>query len=33
MLLAQGMEAFRRWFPDREPPAEVMRAALDAALR
>ena len=33
MLLAQGMEAFRRWFPDREPPADVMRAALDAALR
>jgi shikimate dehydrogenase len=33
MLLAQGMEAFRRWFPDRDPPAEVMKAALDAALR
>lgn len=33
MLLAQGVEAFRRWFPDRDPPVEVMRAALDAALR
>ena len=33
MLLAQGVEAFRRWYPDRNPPVEVMRAALDAALR
>ena len=33
MLLAQGVEAFRRWYPDRDPPVEVMRAALDGALR
>ncbi|MEZ4587816.1 MAG: hypothetical protein R2909_15625 [Gemmatimonadales bacterium] len=28
VLLAQGVEAFRRWFPEVDPPAEVMRAAL-----
>lgn len=32
MLLAQGVAAFRRWFPRREPPVEVMRAALRDAL-
>lgn len=32
MLLAQGVAAFRRWFPRREPPVEVMRAALREAL-
>lgn len=33
MLLAQGAAAFRRWFPDEDPPVEVMRAALNDALR
>jgi shikimate dehydrogenase len=33
MLLAQGIAAFRRWFPDLEPPVDVMRAAVHAALR
>lgn len=33
VLLAQGVEAFRRWLPKVSPPREVMRAALDAALR
>lgn len=33
MLLAQGIAAFRRWYPDIEPPTEVMRAALHDALR
>lgn len=32
MLLGQGVAAFRRWFPRREPPVEVMRAALREAL-
>ena len=32
MLLAQGAAAFERWFPGREAPAEVMRAAVAAAL-
>lgn len=33
MLLAQGVAAFRRWYPDIAPPVDVMRAALDDALR
>jgi shikimate dehydrogenase len=32
VLLAQGAEAFRCWFPGNEPPTEVMRAALESAL-
>ena len=32
MLLAQGVAAFRCWFPRREPPVEVMRAALHEVL-
>jgi shikimate dehydrogenase len=33
MLVAQGAVAFERWFPGRPAPVEVMRAAVDAALR
>jgi shikimate dehydrogenase len=33
MLVAQGAAAFRRWFPDEDPPTEVMRAAVNDALR
>ena len=33
MLLGQGVAAFRRWFPRHEPPMEVMRAAVERALR
>ena len=33
MLVAQGAAAFRRWFPDEDPPVEVMRAAVNDALR
>jgi shikimate dehydrogenase len=33
MLVAQGASAFRRWFPDEDPPTEVMRAAVNEALR
>jgi shikimate dehydrogenase len=33
MLVAQGAAAFRRWFPDEDPPREVMRAAVNDALR
>ena len=33
MLVAQGAQAFRRWFPEEEPPIEVMRAAVNDALR
>jgi shikimate dehydrogenase len=33
MLVAQGAAAFERWFPGRPAPVEVMRAAVDAALR
>lgn len=32
VLLGQGVAAFRRWFPEVEPPAEIMRAALRAGL-
>jgi len=33
MLVAQGAQSFRRWFPDEEPPIEVMKAAVNDALR
>lgn len=33
MLVAQGAAAFRRWFPGEDPPVEVMRAAVNDALR
>jgi shikimate dehydrogenase len=33
MLVAQGAAAFECWFPDKRAPVEVMRAAVDAALR
>ena len=33
MLVAQGAAAFQRWFPDKPAPVEVMRAAVNAALR
>jgi len=33
MLVAQGAAAFRLWFPDEDPPVEVMRAAVNDALR
>jgi shikimate dehydrogenase len=33
MLVAQGAAAFERWFPDQDAPIEVMRAAVNAALR
>jgi shikimate dehydrogenase len=33
MLVAQGAAAFERWFPGKPAPVEVMRAAVNAALR
>ena len=33
MLVAQGAAAFECWFPGKRAPAEVMRAAVNAALR
>ena len=33
LLIAQGVAAFRRWYPDTAPPVEVMRAAVHGALR
>jgi shikimate dehydrogenase len=33
MLVAQGAAAFERWFPEERAPAEVMQAAVNAALR
>jgi shikimate dehydrogenase len=33
MLVAQGAAAFERWFPGKRAPVEVMRAAVNAALR
>jgi shikimate dehydrogenase len=33
MLVAQGAAAFERWFPGKRAPVEVMRAAVDGALR
>ena len=32
VLLGQGVESFRRWFPGIDPPVEVMRAALRECL-
>ena len=32
-LVAQGAAAFRCWFPDCDPPVEVMRAVVNARLR
>jgi shikimate dehydrogenase len=33
VLVAQGAAAFQRWFPRKPAPVEVMRAAVNAALR
>jgi shikimate dehydrogenase len=33
MLVAQGAAAFERWFPHKRAPVEVMRAAVNVALR
>jgi shikimate 5-dehydrogenase len=33
MLVAQGAAAFERWFPAKRAPVEVMRAAVNVALR
>lgn len=33
MLVAQGVASFQRWFPEVAPPVEIMRAAVNAALR
>jgi shikimate dehydrogenase len=33
MLVAQGAVAFERWFPGKRAPVEVMRAAVNGALR
>jgi shikimate dehydrogenase len=33
MLVAQGAVAFQRWFPGKRAPVEVMRAAVNGALR
>jgi shikimate 5-dehydrogenase len=33
MLVAQGAGALERWFPGVAAPTEIMRAAVDAALR
>jgi shikimate dehydrogenase len=33
MLVAQGAGALQRWFPGVDPPGEIMRAVVDAALR
>jgi shikimate dehydrogenase len=33
MLVAQGAAAFQRWYPKLHAPLEVMRAAVEAALR
>ena len=33
MLVWQGSAAFERWFPGVTAPREIMRAAVDAALR
>jgi shikimate 5-dehydrogenase len=32
VLLGQGLRAFHRFFPDVDPPREVMRAAVEQAL-
>jgi hypothetical protein len=31
--VGQGARALERWFPDVDAPVEIMRAAVDAALR
>jgi hypothetical protein len=33
MLVAQGAAALQCWFPGVDAPDEIMRAAVDAALR
>ena len=33
MLVAQGAAALELWFPEADAPTEIMRAAVDAALR
>jgi shikimate dehydrogenase len=33
MLVAQGAAALERWYPNKQAPVEVMRAAVNAALR
>jgi len=33
MLVAQGAAALQRWFPHKQAPVEIMRAAVNAALR
>lgn len=33
MLVSQGAAAFRRWFPEEDPPVDVMRATVNDALR
>jgi shikimate dehydrogenase len=33
VLVRQGALAWRRFFPDQDPPVEIMRAAVDRALR
>jgi shikimate dehydrogenase len=33
MLIAQGAAALERWYPTKQAPVEVMRAAVNAALR
>jgi shikimate dehydrogenase len=33
MLVAQGAAALERWFPGHSAPTEIMRAAVNAALR
>jgi shikimate 5-dehydrogenase len=33
MLVAQGAAAAGRWFPEEAPATEIMRAAVDDALR
>jgi shikimate dehydrogenase len=33
VLVSQGAAAFRCWFPDEEPPVEVMTAAVNDGLR
>ncbi|HEY7683990.1 MAG TPA: hypothetical protein VH879_15190 [Gemmatimonadales bacterium] len=33
MLVGQGAAAFRHWFPEEDPPLEVMRAAVNDGLR
>jgi shikimate 5-dehydrogenase len=33
MLVAQGAAAFGCWYPTKPAPVEVMRAAINAALR